>query len=71
MSSDNYLYKKEKELLIRKVVTRGNNISNLNVPYIKSKKLYKEIKSYKNIIEWISYQKLYLEYLEKYRKEKF
>lgn len=68
---DNFLYKKEKDILIRKAVTRGYNISNFNVPYIKSKKLYKEIKSYRNITEWISDQKLYADYLEEYRNKQF
>lgn len=71
MSSDNCLYKNEKELLIKKAVTRGYNIKNLNVPYIKSKKLYKEIKSYRSIFEWISDQELYADYLEEYRTKNF
>lgn len=63
-------YTDEKKQILRKIVINGDKLKKYKTPYIKSVKLYKEVKEYNSILEWASDQSDYIKILEQFREKK-
>lgn len=63
-------YTDEKKQIIRRIVIDGDKLKKYKTPYIKSIKLYEEVKQYNNILDWASDQQEYVKVLTQFREKK-